>query len=218
MKIIKKVFFLFPVFLLSALFLPAVFGKNNGAGAQNNANKQQTQLQLSLTGSPTVTGAQVRNRENEGTTSGQGEGLTQRNEKALENMSEVAKYVQRLLQTRTTGGIGEQVRQIARSQNQAQEEIQEQLRRLDTKSKLARLLTGTDFSAIKNIKAQLVQNRVRIQQLEKLQTKLTNQADLKTVREAIQAMKEASASLQERIGNEEQAGSLFGWLFKFFNR
>ena len=57
-----------------------------------------------------------------------------------------------------------------------------------------------------------------VQQLEKLQTKLTNQADLKAVEEAIQAMIEANASLQERIGNEEQAGSLFGWLFKFFNR
>jgi len=179
---------------------------------------------LSLTGTPAVTGAQIRNQnqirnqENEGTSSGQGEGLTQRNEKALENMSEVARYVQELLQARTTGGIGEQVRQIARSQNQAQEEIQEQLHKLNTKGKLARLLTGTDFGAIKNIKAQLEQNRVRIQQLEKLQTKLTNQADLKAVEEAIQAMIEANASLQERIGNEEQAGSLFGWLFKFFNR
>lgn len=228
MGIYKKFFFFLPVFLLSALFLPAVLGKNNEAGAQNNGNRQQTQqqtqLQLSLTGTPTVTGAQIRNQnqirnqENEGTSSGRGEGLTQRNEKALENMSEVAKYVQELLQTRTTGGIGEQVRQIARSQNQAQEEIQEQLHKLDTKGKLARLLTGTDFGAIKNIKAQLEQNRVRIQQLEKLQTKLTNQADLKTIREAIQAMIEANASLQERIGNEEQAGSLFGWLFKFFNR
>ena len=216
MKLGRKIFFLFSAFLISALFLPSALGKNNEAGAQNNGNKQQNQLRLTVT--PSVTGAQIRNQEEESTSAGRGEGLSQRNEKALENMSEVAKYVQQLLQTKTTGGIGEQVREVARKQNQAQEQIEEELTKLDSKSKLARLLTGTDHGAIKNIKAILVQNRVRINQLEQLQNKLTNQADLKMIKETIQAIIEENASLQERVGTEEQSRSLLGWFFKFFNR
>jgi hypothetical protein len=231
----KKVLFIFPVFLAFGLVLPAFAVKNSEVGAQVGQQvKQQNQQQLQISASPT--GNQVQNQnqvntqnqgedsqlqvgtqEQEGLEDGQGEGLLNRNQNAVQNMSEVAKQVQLLLQTRTTGGIGEQVRQIAKDQNQAQIQIQEQLNKLESKGKLARLLTGTDLGAIKNLKAQLEQNQLRIRQLEQIQTQLTNQSDITMVQAAIQALIAENASLQERITAEEQTKSMFGWLVKLFN-
>jgi len=230
----KKLFFILPIFLVFVLALPVFAAKNNEKGVRNGQQiQEQNQKQLQI--SPSPTGNQVQNRnqvntknqgedsqlqvntqEQESLGSGQGEGLQNRNENALQNMSEVAKQVQQLLQVRTAGGIGEQVRQIAQEQNQAQMQIQEQLNKLESKSKLAKFLTGTDYGAVKNLKQQLEQNQLRIKQLEQLQNQLANQGDVTMVEETIKALIAQNTTLQERITAEEQTRSVFGWLFKFF--
>jgi len=210
--------------------------KNNEVGSQAGSQaQQQNQQQLQISDSPTGNQVQnqnqaetqnqgedsqlqINNQEQENLNDGQGEGLENRNQNAIQNMSDVAKQVQQLLQIREDGGIGEQVRQIAQEQNQAQTQIQEQLNKLESKGKFARLLTGTDYGAVKNLKTQLVQNQVRIEQLTQLQNQLTNQEDITMVQETIKALIQENTSLQERITTEEQTKSLFGWLFKFFTR
>lgn len=235
----KKLIFILPVFLAYGLMFPAFAANNSGIGAQTGQQVQQqtqtqTQQQLQVSASPT--GNQVQNRnevqiQNQGEDSqlqvntqeqenlgdGQGEGLQNRNQNAVQNMSEVAKQVQQLLQIRTEGGIGQQVRQIAQEQNQAQTQIQEQLNKLESKGKLVRLLTGTDYVAVKNLKVQLEQNQLRIKQLEQLQNQLSNQGDITIVQETIQALIAENTSLQERITAEEQTKSIFGWLSRLFN-
>lgn len=235
----KKIVPIVSVFTLLLVAMP-VFAANNGAGAQGTAGTQQgttKQVQQQLQVSPSSTGNQVQNQnqvktQNQGEDSqiqtntqeqenlgdGQGEGLQNRNQNAIQNMSEVAKQVQQLLQIRTTGGIGEQVRQIAQEQNQAQTQIQEQLNKLESKGKLARFLTGTDYGAVKNLKQQLEQNQLRIEQLTQLQNQLSNQGDITMVQETIQALIQENTSLQERITAEEQVGSVFGWLVRLFYR
>lgn len=236
-KIMKRLI-LIPLVLLVFILvvLPVFAAKNNEAGAQTGQQIQQ-QNQQRLKASPSPTGNQVQNRnetqtQNQGEDSqlqintqeqeslgdGQGEGLQNRNQNAVQNMSEVAKRVQQLLQIRIEGGIGQQVRQIAQEQNQAQAQIQEQLKKLSSKGKLARLLTGTDYKAVKNLKAQLEQNQQRIRQLAQLQNQLSNQGDMVLVQETIQALVQENTALQERIAAEEQAKSLFGWLFKLLTK
>ncbi|MFZ5376194.1 MAG: hypothetical protein ACOZAN_00795 [Patescibacteria group bacterium] len=133
-----------------------------------------------------------------------------------ENMSEVAKQVQELLEVKTKGGIGEQVREIAKEQNQAQLTIQEQLSKLKSKGKIARLLTGTDRTAVKNLESQVEQNQLRIDQLEKLKIQLSNQGEIETVEQTIQLLNTQNESLQERISLEEKSSGMFGWLLRLF--
>ena len=230
----KKLILILSLFMIVGLVMP-VFAANNGTGAQNTNTGQQVQQQVNE--SPSPTGNQVKNQnqinaQNQGEDSqlqvntqeeenlgdGQGEGLQTRNQNAIESMSEVAKQVQLLLQTRTSDGIGEQVRLIAQEQNQAQEQIQEQVNKLNSKDKLARFLTGTDYGAIKSLTQQFKQNQLRIQQLEELQNQLSNQGDITKVQETIQALIQENTSLQELTAAEEKTFSLFGWLFKFFAR
>lgn len=191
--------------------------------------KAQNQQQLQIVISPTVKQIKTQNQGEEQQLQNQfqfqenqenatGEGSQNRNQNAFQNMSEVAKQVQLLLQSRISGGIGDQIREIARVQNQAQSQIQEQINILDSKGKLARFLTGTDYRTVNNLRQEIVQNQLRIRQLEQIQTQLTNQGDLTVVQATIQALIQENTSLQERITVEEQTKSLFGWLVRLFNR
>ena len=58
------------------------------------------------------------------------------------------------------------------------------------------------------------QNQLRVQQLQRLQTQVANQADEAQIKEAIQAFVEQNTALANQIQAEEQVGSLFGWLAK----
>lgn len=220
----KKLIFILPVFLAFGLVLPAFA-----------ATGQQVQQQIKI--SPSPTGNQIKNQnqvktqnqgeeqqiqtqtqEQENLEEGQGEGLQNRNQNAVQNMSIVAQKVQELLRIRTTGGIGDQVRQIAREQNQAQTQIQDNLNKLENRSGLLKRLFGPEYKAIKNLNQQMEQNRLRIQQLQPLQNQVTNQADETQLSEAIQALVEQNTSLEKQVQAEEQVGSVFGWLIRLFYR
>ncbi len=223
----KKLLYVIPVLAVFGL-ASTVYAESNDVGAQTG---QGTQQQLH-TASPSPTGVQNKNQvktQNEAEDSqlmlnteekenlgdeqqvgSQGGGLN------TEHMSEVAKQVQALLQVRTTGGIGQQVREIAQAQNQAQIQIQAQLDKLESKGKLARFLTGTNFEAVKGLQQQIDANQLRIQELTKLATQLTNQSDIASVQATIQALIQENVSLQDRIAAEVQTRSLFGWLFRLF--
>ena len=193
----------------------------NAVGVQG-ANNQPTQQQIKVSISPT--GNQVNNQnqvktQNEGeeqqiqTETQEQENLA-KGQKANENMSVVAQKVQLLLQTRTSGGIGDQVREVAREQNQAQEQIQQNLNKLEARKSLTKALFGTDYKAINSLKQQLEQNQLRIEQLTQLKNQLYNQGDITMVQGTIEALIQENTALQDMIEAEEQTRSLFGWLFR----
>jgi hypothetical protein len=138
-----------------------------------------------------------------------------RNQNAYEHMSTVAQKVQELqMLGDREGGLGEQIREIARTQSQSQEQLQAELGKLDGRQGWLKSLIGPDFSAVKNIKMELEQNRVRIQQLEQLQSQLTIQGDVTTIREMIQALVVENEELQNKLTQEEGTKSMLGWLFR----
>lgn len=224
----KKLILITSLFMILILVGP-VFAANTNTGVKNTNTGSQASMSPSPTGNQVKnkneintqnqgedTQLQVNTQEQENLEEGQGEGLQTRSQNAIQNMSTVAKQVQLLLQIRTTGGIGDQVRLIAKEQDQAQLQIQDQIHKLDSKSKLAKFISGTDYKAVKNLKQQLEQNQLRIQQLEQLQNQLSNQGDITMVQETIQALIQENTSLQELINSEEKVFGLLGWLFKFF--
>lgn len=217
----KKIIFIFPAFLLFLLAIPA-YGETNRETNRNPESERKITLTPTL--SPTKIQDQEENEneneveEEDDTDNERGEGLDKRNENALEHMSEVAEKVQELLKLNPTGGIGDEVREFAQTQNEAQTQIKEQLNKLEERGWVAKLLIGSDLKAVKNIKSQLNLNQVRIKQLEELKTKFTNAADQAKIQEMIQALTAENNSLQERIILEEQTKSLFGWLVKFLAR
>lgn len=140
-----------------------------------------------------------------------------RSVRAQERMSVVAQRVQALLATEgAQGGIGDQVRQIAQEQQQAQEEMRLELNKIDERGNFLKRLIGPNYGAIKRMEQQVEQNQLRIQQLNQLQTQLTNQAEEAQVQEMVQALIEQNTALQERMGVEKEGFSMLGWLFRLF--
>jgi hypothetical protein len=141
-----------------------------------------------------------------------------RSDTARQNMSVVAQKVEELLESEgAQGGIGQQVKTIAQQQKQAQGEITGQLNKLESRQGLMKKLFGADQKAIKNLKQQMEQNQLRIQQLQELQNQIANQAEETQIQELIQALVEQNTALEDKIQAEEQVGSVFGWLLKLFS-
>jgi hypothetical protein len=149
--------------------------------------------------------------------SGSAKNESSRSAMAEEKMSEVAAQVELLLTNKTIkGGIGEQVREIATAQKQAQEEIKNQLDQVKNRKGFVKFLMGSDYKALKDVEKQIEANQLRIEKLTELKTQLTNQNDLAMVEAAIQVLTEQNTQLQDTVTAENQTKSMFGWLFKYF--
>lgn len=126
--------------------------------------------------------------------------------------------MQQLMQMEGLGEeVGNKVMTIAKEQVQAQNQIQAELNKLESRSVFMKKLFGPDLNAIKNLKGQIQQNQLRIQNLQQLQNQVLNEADETQLQESIQALVNQNTSLQEQVSAEEQVGSIFGWLFRLFN-
>jgi len=138
---------------------------------------------------------------------------------AQQKMSVVSQKVHELLSSEMeTSGIGEQVREVARLQNQAQEKIQTEVSKMASRSGLLKGLFGPNWKAIGNLNQELAQNQLRIQKLEELKTEVANQAEETEIQEMIEALVDQNTALESQINQEEDSFSLFGWLIKLFNK
>jgi len=157
------------------------------------------------------------------TPSAEGNQLQNQNQYAVQNQGAETQLMsanQQMQKFMDMDGLGEEVRTrlgtLAQAHLQTQLQIQQEVNKLNSRSRATRLFAGTDLGAVKNLKAQLEQNRVRVQQLNELKNQLANEGELTMLQETIQAINLENTALQERITAEDQQKSLFGWLFRLF--
>ncbi len=206
----KKLAYIIPVFLIFAFAYPAVAAQN-GVGAQTGDQiQQQDRVQDPTTheDETSPSGNQVRNVNQ----------VSTQNMGAESQLQVATSEMEQLMNEVGAGtGIGAQVRTLAQEQVQAQTEIQGQMVKMETRSKFVKGLIGPDYRAIDNLKAHIERNMLRIQALTELKNQISNQADETALENAIQALIDQNTALEERIGDEEGTGSLFGWLVKLFS-
>ncbi len=222
--------------MMFILVAPVMAAQNNGVGLQTGSGSQQTVVSPTKAVVPSKTISPTGNRvQNQVQTQNQGEdsqiqvgtqenlgsevgnSMDSRSETAIKHMSEVAKQVQGILQLKISGGIGDQVRIVAREQTQAQDKIQENMTKMESKNPLLKKLFGPDYNSIKALNQLIEENNTRIQQLEELLIQVQNYSDKTQIQETIQSIINQNTALQERIQAETQIGSLFGWFVRFFN-
>jgi len=157
------------------------------------------------------------------TPSAEGNQLQNQNQYAVQNQGAETQLMsanQQMQKFMDMDGLGEEVRTrlgtLAQAHLQTQLQIQQEVNKLNSRSRATRLFAGTNLEAVKNLKAQLEQNRVRVQQLNELKNQLANEGELTMLQETIQAINLENTALQERITAEDQQKSLFGWLFRLF--
>ena len=140
--------------------------------------------------------------------------------KAQEHRSMVANFVQELLETADDmeGGVGEQVRTIARQQNQAEEKTIQAMETVQNRNRVKTFLIGSDYKNLGALRSEMVQTRNRLRQLNQLMENVENEEARLRLENQIQEMEQEQTRIEEFIKGEEGRFSLFGWLVKFFNR
>jgi len=222
--------------VMVVMFSPMVLAKSESAGTGAGTGTGTGAVAPKITVSPT-SGAGVAN-QNQVKTQNAGEesqlmvstaekeeagdstiSATMRSEMAQEKMSEVAKGVEDILNAKTLkGGIGDQVKQLAQEQKESQDQVRDQINKIDSRGGFVKALIGTDYKALKELESQLAQNVLRIEQLVEFKNQLTNTGDIAMVQETINALIEQNVSLQDKISAENRLGSVFGWFVKLFVR
>ena len=222
MKRIRKKLFVILTAILVLLVLPAVIFAQGQIQNKNSVQVQSRTEKQEIMDVQQATESVVATQE-EADVSISGEEkvklINTRNTVAREHMSIVAQKLEQLLSTKEEkGGIGQQVREIAQQQKQVQEEARQQLEKIEARQGFLKKLIGPNFKAIRNVRQHLEQNQLRIERLEQLKDQLSIQTDEDNVDQAIQALEEQGQVLQEQISVEEHTKSVFGWLFRLFNR
>ena len=142
-----------------------------------------------------------------------------KSEAANEHRSAVANFVQNLLDVadrQALGGIGEQVREIARQQNASEDVVTPLMEKIKNKNKIRKFLFGTDFQATKEIKEEMFAARQRLSELAKAKDEIVDpeeKASLETQRKNFQ---ENVNNVLSEVEAEEGTFSLFGWVKKMF--
>jgi aromatic ring-cleaving dioxygenase len=202
----------FASFLLVTLMLAsptAVFAVAGQSSEVQNQNQTSTQNQ----GDDQQIQTQTQEQESLQATSS-----ANQNQTAEQNRTQVHERFQALLQIQTSGSVGDQIKTQARAQIQNQEQIEEQLNKVEARKGVIKFLIGPHYPGLENLKEQLEQNQLRVVQLNSLQTQVQNQGDKTAIQEAIQALNRENTSLQDKINEQEKSFSLLGWLFSLFAR
>jgi len=134
--------------------------------------------------------------------------------------SEVAKFVKTLLDVadREGNGIGEQVRTIAREQNQSASTTIEAAEKVQARSKIKTFFIGSDYKNLGALRSEMVKTENRVQQLNNLVEKAQSVADKAELQAQIQTLQQEQQKIETFVKANESKFSLFGWVAKLFNK
>lgn len=140
-----------------------------------------------------------------------------RSERAEERMSDVAKSVQLLLDNPDKeGGIGEEVRGIAKQQQDSQEDLEENLDNIHTRNGLTKFIIGPDRKALNSIKKETSQIDGRITKLKSLLSSIVNEQEQENLNTLIEDLEGQRNDLLETVEFEDSSFSLLGWMKRLF--
>ena len=192
----------------------APVGSNQGQGSQNQGLPQNNQQKTQNQGED----YQIQIQEESGQPTSRSDNFpNNRSDVARQNMSNVAKEVEKLLADETiTGGIGEQVSEIAKNQKQAQEQIENQYNKMKSRGRFLKTLIGPNREAVEETKQIMQQNQQRINELQELSVENLTPEQQENVQGLIDSLTSQNVALQQEVSLEEQVQGIFGWITKIF--
>lgn len=215
--------------LLGAFLFVFSFSITNSVDAFGKENKQNIKDQKTTSQQVKVADADVEEDEDESVSNNNPKREEARaketkkdreaEEKSMgeQRRSQVANAVHQMLQLADrVGGIGEQVRIIAQSQQQNHEEVEAKVEKIKERTGFAKFFIGPKYNEIEKTKDLIKQDKEKINQLEVIKSNLTNEEDKIKIDEQIAIIKGAISEVEKIVGEEQSGFSLFGWLSKVF--
>ena len=138
---------------------------------------------------------------------------------AESHRSTVATFVQSLLAVADReSGIGQELRVIAKEQNDAKDRASDLINAVENRNKVKTFFIGTSYKNLGELRSQTVQARNQIEQLKRLAEKAENEGDKTELQNQIQVLEQEQTSINNFITQNESKFSLFGWAVKLFRK
>lgn len=136
-----------------------------------------------------------------------------------EHRGVVATFVQGLLNVADReGGIGEQVRVIAREQNESVSSTIRAVEKVQIRNKVKTFLIGSDYKNLGALRSAMVEVRNRLEKLDKLMEDALSDDDKTELQNQVDALGQERTKIEDFVKAREGKFSLFGWLVKLFNK
>jgi len=180
--------------------VPTLYGDTavNGDEAVSNEESSDEDINVPAKGKPT-------NKES------QGQGTSRR--------SRVANAVHELLAIADRdGGIGPQVREIAKSQQSSHEEAEKALEKVKGRKGWVKFLIGPNYKQISLVENRLDEINKQLEELKDLRGKLSNPEDSTLLDSQVEAIKQLQTELQAEVQDSKKGFSLFGWLNRLLSK
>lgn len=183
-------------------------------------NETRTQNQANNPGVGTMSQEQLEARIQEQIEESKPE-YTPKNEKNIEHKNIVANAAAELIRTAsqiTNTGIGDQIRLVAKTQNQNQDKIGQSLDKAEQRGAVAKFFIGSNYKQLKQVKQLMIENQNQVKQLEQIMAQLSSDEEKIAIANQIIVLQNTQLELKDQV--EEQAGgfSLFGWINRWFNK
>ncbi|MEK7612762.1 MAG: hypothetical protein AAB449_01285 [Patescibacteria group bacterium] len=137
--------------------------------------------------------------------------------KGEEHRSEVANFVHDLLELAgRDGGIGDEVREVARAQASTSDEAADDIDNLENENFFKKLFLGPDFKSLGRLRSALVATENHIDRLERAKERAST-TTVALLDEQITALEDIASSTESFLKEHESTFSFLGWFVKFFS-
>lgn len=136
--------------------------------------------------------------------------LEQRRSLVTETVQEIVKIADSNIK------IGQQVKVIAQTQVQNQEKLEISMKKIQSRSGLAKFFIGSDYGEIKSSQELLEQNKKQIINLKQLGVQLSKKYDQQQIAEQIKLLEYSNQQIETSLNEAKKRFSLFGWAFRSF--
>lgn len=217
-----KKLFIFALFVFLPGYVLAAQNQNQQASCticnnQENGQETETRNQTQNQGEET----QIQERERieteiqENKPSYFPEGATSRTR--TEAVGETTENLIRLSYHLEDENLGEEIRTIAKGQAQSMDRTNQALDTAGKRSGFVRFLIGANFNQLKTAKEEMEQNRLRIQELNRIMAQISNEGDAAELQSQITTLERQNTVLADQLDDYLSGFSLLGWLFKWLN-
>jgi hypothetical protein len=139
-------------------------------------------------------------------------------DRSEQRKSDVAKAVKEMLQVADReGGIGQQVKVIAQNQNQSQNALEENIKKIENRGAVSKFFFGPNYGEIKDAEKLLAQNREQIRELNRIRTEISDEGVQNQLAEQIRVLERTSQEVETLLEDAQEGFSLFGWLNKLIS-
>lgn len=138
---------------------------------------------------------------------------------SAEHQSTVAKAIQAILSASATNvKIGEQIRVIAKQQNDTHTAMADNIAEIETESKVKTFLVGTNYKTIGALRSDLAKSQASIEQLKRTIEQTTDATLKATLLAEVKTLEIEQASIEAFVEAKASSFSLFGWAVKLFSK